>query len=453
MRLNLAAVVAAMSLAALAGCETYQANEGSQDFELSDQMEEGRGQGSFGRGIVRMKGADRFSGAVPAAQQASPGSIDPSAAASPRAAGRVALAEVATDPSALDVLAQPGRKVIYTAEIGLRVANREEARRQVESLIIRMGGYMQNGTLEMITFRVPPARFSESLTGLEGIGEVVSKNVSSADVTEQYTDLELRISVAEKGLARLTELLGKAQKVEDILKIEQDIRRLTEEIERMKGQMRVMASRVDWSTVTVRLTERQPEKQQGPGRLSGDRFAWVRRVGVDQVQADMGTNQPTEAPHGVEELLLGREFDVELPEGFVALMWRDERLVATTPEDHRMAVTVFDVGQETGLDFWARTLEVELGQRRGYTMEKTESATAGEGMEARHLTATTRWGGEDWHYEAWLVRRTDRPDRMAVVELARPVAAAAQEGPTGLVAGMVPELKLRGAWPKALVRM
>lgn len=339
------------------------------------------------------------------------------------AAENTALA-TATAPKP-EVKPAPNRKVIYTAELSLQVASRDRALEQIQALIQRFDGFVQHATLASVTFRVAPERFSEAIKALAGMGQVLSREISTQDVTEQYVDVEMRIKTAEESRDRLRALLAKAVKTEDLLKIESDIRRLTEEIEVMKGRLRVLADQVDLSTITVNLSERPVVVVQQPTRWQNDRFAWISAIGIDNLQQPVPTDGDLSGTPWLTRFFAGPAFRLAaangnvVPEGFVPLYSEADRVLATTPEDFRMRVLLLDIPQPASLGFWAETLKAELGQRRGYAISEIgEAKLKDKALEGRVLRATVNQGGESWDYNLWIVRRRDMPERMAVVEYA-----------------------------------
>ena len=73
----------------------------------------------------------------------------------------------------------------------------------------------------------------------------------AVDATREFQDLRIRLDTAEKALQRLVDLLEKAGNVEEVLLIEKEIHRLTEEVERLKGTLRHLADRIAFSTIEV----------------------------------------------------------------------------------------------------------------------------------------------------------------------------------------------------------
>jgi len=77
---------------------------------------------------------------------------------------------------------------------------------------------------------------------------------NAIDVTEEYIDLVARLNNSKAVEARLLALLEKAKTVEDILKVEGQLRIVREEIERLTAKLRYLENRIEYSTITVEFT-------------------------------------------------------------------------------------------------------------------------------------------------------------------------------------------------------
>jgi len=107
-----------------------------------------------------------------------------------------------------------------------------------------------------VTIKVTPEKYDETIRALRKIGRLMDENSSTEDVTAEYVDLKARLDNAEASRARYLEILNtKSATVPDILAVEREIERVTENIERLKGEMRLIESRVGLSTITVNLEE------------------------------------------------------------------------------------------------------------------------------------------------------------------------------------------------------
>ncbi len=180
------------------------------------------------------------------------------------------------------------RQVIYTGTVQVMVTNVVESADKLQAHVEELGGFMLNRSGNTssnnvtITVRTPAEQFHALVKELAGYGQIISEQLSANDVTKQMFDIELRLETAEKSRQRLLDLLKSATKMEEILQIENQVRRLTDEIERMKGELRFLQDQVAFSTLTVSFFSNAPPPTPGPLRTRS-RFEWINQVGVEQV--------------------------------------------------------------------------------------------------------------------------------------------------------------------------
>ena len=103
--------------------------------------------------------------------------------------------------------------------------------------------------------RMPADKFDQSMLNLETLGKVLNKQVSTEDVTEEYVDTESRTRNLKKTEERLLDHLNRAAELEDILRVENELTRVREQIERMDGRLRYLTNRVSFSTISITLQE------------------------------------------------------------------------------------------------------------------------------------------------------------------------------------------------------
>ncbi len=98
--------------------------------------------------------------------------------------------------------------------------------------------------------------FKQFLTDAEGeAAEVLTRNVTGEDVTEQYIDLESRVKSKRTVEERLLVFMGKAEKTEDLLKISSDLSKVQEEIELIVGKMKYLENQTSFSTIEIAMYE------------------------------------------------------------------------------------------------------------------------------------------------------------------------------------------------------
>lgn len=167
------------------------------------------------------------------------------------------------------------RKIITTGSISLEVTDLDEKVNAITDLAEKSGGYVESSNVDNVvsyerdnndnkeeklktgnlTLRLPAAKFKATVEEIKNMGEVISYNTNSVDISEQYYDTTTRINNLKVQENRLRELLSKAQTVDEILKIENELNRVRNDIELMTTDIRRWDKQVSLSTLYVYLKE------------------------------------------------------------------------------------------------------------------------------------------------------------------------------------------------------
>lgn len=159
----------------------------------------------------------------------------------------------------------PNQMVIYQADLQIRVKKFEQTLQHLEEEVIKFGGYIASSNIVKegdeqvsgsITIRIPQKHFQAFLTNAEGqAAEVLQRNITGTDVTEEYVDLESRLKSKKIVEERLISFMNAAVKTEDLLKISNDLAAVQEEIETIQGRMKYLENQTSFSTVNITLYE------------------------------------------------------------------------------------------------------------------------------------------------------------------------------------------------------
>lgn len=159
----------------------------------------------------------------------------------------------------------PSQMVIYQADLQLRVKKFEKTLQNIEEQVIKYGGYISESNVfkdgeeqvsGQITVRIPQKNFQAFLREAEGqAAEVLQRNITGTDVSEEYVDLDSRLKSKRVVEERLTSFMKNAQKTEDLLKISADLAAVQEEIERIQGRMKYLENQTSLSTIHISLFE------------------------------------------------------------------------------------------------------------------------------------------------------------------------------------------------------
>jgi hypothetical protein len=184
-------------------------------------------------------------------------------------------------PDSGPAISNEQRQIIYTAGLQVSVYDLDAAMLIAEELPERWGGWIEARYDYQITLRLPAARLFEAITELSELGTVLSKSLQADDVTAEYVDLAARIHVLEQIVARLEALLKRAESVEQALEIRVELDRARIDLESARAQMRQMSESIDFSTLTLWLSQRGP---QNAVPSSNDPFPWVDSLGLENTE-------------------------------------------------------------------------------------------------------------------------------------------------------------------------
>jgi len=170
--------------------------------------------------------------------------------------------EKTTDTANIEI---PNQMVIYQADLQLRVKKFDQTVRSLEENTQKYGGYIAESTVTKegkeqlsgsLKIRVPQKHFQDFLHEAEGqAAEVLQRNITGQDVTEEYVDLESRLKSKKVVEERLLTFMNSAAKTEDLLKISADLAAVQEEIETIEGKMKFLENQTSLSTVNITLYE------------------------------------------------------------------------------------------------------------------------------------------------------------------------------------------------------
>lgn len=175
-----------------------------------------------------------------------------------------------------DVSASPyraNRLIIKNGEMNLMVVDVDRSIDQATDIAVNSGGYIVSsrtwfdGELKFatLTMGVPVEQFEAVQRQLRAIAAtVLSDTASGQDVSDEYVDLQSRLTNLEATAARTREFLAQAKNVEEALKVNEQLSALEAEIEQIKGRMNYLKDRAAFSTMVVNLEPQRPTPTPTP---------------------------------------------------------------------------------------------------------------------------------------------------------------------------------------------
>lgn len=160
------------------------------------------------------------------------------------------------------------RMIIKTATLALEVEKYDVAVAAVQTLAAQAGGFVQSTNTEIryesvktgtTIIRVPSEKFESTLTEIKKLAKKLEQEgLGGSDVTEEFYDVEARLENQKRAEKRYQEILNAAKTVGEILQVENELRRVREDIERIEGRKRFLIDQTGLSTITVNLHEPYP---------------------------------------------------------------------------------------------------------------------------------------------------------------------------------------------------
>jgi len=106
-----------------------------------------------------------------------------------------------------------------------------------------------------LIIRIPQDKFYEFVSYLEESSDVNQKNVTESDATKVYYEKDNQVKNLELQESHLRELFVKAQTVQDMLLIENELRRIRTEIDALNISLKDIDDRSSMSTISLEVQE------------------------------------------------------------------------------------------------------------------------------------------------------------------------------------------------------
>lgn len=159
-------------------------------------------------------------------------------------------------------------KIIRTASITIQTTDFDSSTAALSRLTEQLGGYFETSEVESggyydqranrcasYVVRIPRENFAAFRDGSGEIGHVYSIRENTQDVGETYYDTEARLNTLTTKRDRLLELLEEAEKMEDILTLEDALADVQYQIELHTSTLRKYDSLIGYSTFNIRVNE------------------------------------------------------------------------------------------------------------------------------------------------------------------------------------------------------
>ena len=163
--------------------------------------------------------------------------------------------------------AADGRKLVKTMAFAIETQDFDKSTADIAAMVNAVGGYVENASVSGNSYkrsetrtasyvlRIPVAALVQFEGQIADIGNVTSRTEQVKDITLTYTDTESRLRSLETQRDSLIEMMAKAEKLEDLLTIQDHLAEIQYELENYASTLRLYDNQVEYSSVSVKLTE------------------------------------------------------------------------------------------------------------------------------------------------------------------------------------------------------
>jgi hypothetical protein len=169
----------------------------------------------------------------------------------------------APDKGIPTVVVAGDRNLILTAKIDMRSKDPWATADRAQAIASGLGGDVlnlsQSGTADTrnasLTIRVPSSRFGDALQQLKSLeGEIQTSGVSAQDVTDQFVDLQARLTAKQAEEQRYIAILNRANTIDEILKVDASLGNVRTQIEQLTAQINSIKNRTEFSTISMSIS-------------------------------------------------------------------------------------------------------------------------------------------------------------------------------------------------------
>lgn len=137
----------------------------------------------------------------------------------------------------------------------------------ISNEVVSLGGYIENSEINgnklkdigtryaQLVLRIPSTKVDYFINLVDDNTNVTNKAESTKDVTLDYVDTESHIKTLKIEQERLLSLLEKADKLEDIITLEDRLSNVRYELEKYAATLRSYDNLVEFSTITLTIDE------------------------------------------------------------------------------------------------------------------------------------------------------------------------------------------------------
>jgi len=166
---------------------------------------------------------------------------------------------------------QEDRKLQKTASVSLETEKEryDGAKKALEQTPEKYSGYYTDknerretyGEKEYrvfsMTLKVPVDQFDNAVGDVKTVANLSSMSMNVYDMTTQYQDTKVYLENYKKERAKLEQLYDRAEKIEDVIRVQDRLTQVQVQIDNYEAQLRNLGRTTDYASVYVTLSEKK----------------------------------------------------------------------------------------------------------------------------------------------------------------------------------------------------
>ncbi len=166
-------------------------------------------------------------------------------------------------------------KLIYSAEASLQTLEYDDTLKKIHQDTASRGGFVESESESdydyswyqedassdsstrsaYLTLRIPSAEFQDFLDSLSDYGKIMNKAVSTENISKKYSDTQKRKEALQIEADRLTEMMEKAETIEDMISVESRLTEVETQLNQINTDISDMDTDIAYSTVNLSIEE------------------------------------------------------------------------------------------------------------------------------------------------------------------------------------------------------
>ena len=171
-------------------------------------------------------------------------------------------------------------KIVYRADLEIKTSSFDKSNESLEEMLNRYEAVIQSRNYYIqdniriceISLRVPAANFDSMMDETGSIGKVITSNITSENITQQYLDVQSRINSKSLRINRLKELINKADSISELSELYEELENAEYDLDNLKSRLKNMDIDVAYSYINIRLNDTHRYNDNGEEVGTG---SWV----------------------------------------------------------------------------------------------------------------------------------------------------------------------------------